>query len=320
VLRLQARLVATTIAAVLIVGVCAAAVSRPAPAPLAVTTDGRPTTRGFDIDGLIPRMVPSTAATTVPPVPATTPAFTTSSMAAAPRQAHTSTYPANGAVDASGKSLCPCDPRTGEPLGGAVQDKGFEVRVTDGAERPLAGLCVQTVHPSWFESDVPVLLTDADGRASINLGTSHRDPLLQLLVSDCRASAPRWEPKVEALTPGGYSHIVSVLTPTASISGTIVDQHGRPPNGGCAWVSPSKEDGWRSSRIDSLGRYQVGGLSAGYHQVMVNLDCVSPGTIRAGVYQGALDPLDSTSGLTEITLSSGESAVLSFAVFRPPNI
>lgn len=311
--RPLARPLAMAITLVLLSGLFAALAPRTS--SLRATTTGARSPMAAPMES---QTLTETPASTADEVPPSSPGQAATSTPVA--VAHPGPAASNAAVNASGGSLCPCDPRTGEPLGGAAQDKGFDVRVTDPLGNPLPGLCVQTVHPSWFDSDVPVLITDREGRASIDLGTAPKDPLLQLSITDCSAPVPHWEPKTEPMTPGSFSHITSVLVPAATITGTVVDQTRRPPAGGCVWVSPGPGGEWRSSRIALDGHYQVGGLTQGDHQILINLDCWPPQASRSGAHPAPLEPISSASGTTEVTLGRGQDARVDIAVYRPQNV
>ena len=116
----------------------------------------------------------------------------------------------------NGRSLCPCNPVTGEPLGGSVIDKGFEIVVTDSAGHPLGGICVtfDPLQPSFART----MDTDAAGRASLDLGTTG-PPFFGLMVADCHPPIARWAAQQIHPDPNGFNHLDVALVDTGAVSG-----------------------------------------------------------------------------------------------------
>jgi hypothetical protein len=299
VLRITPRLTAWALAGVLVGGVVAASVHGGGPRPVAVSTFAPPTSASS---------TRSSTTTAAPTTTTTAPPVTVSTL---PRRivATPDMYPANGAVDGNGKSICPCNPKTGEPLGGSVEVKGLEVHVTDTTGHPLPGICAEVL-PTSPGAPVPMLITDADGRAAVDLGPGGYS-LFSARISDCQVPVRRWTPRTVALDPNGINHVEIALVRTGSVSGTVTDQDGQPFAGGCVFGFDDDGDTIRYVSLDAAGHFAVGGVTAGTRSLYLQLTC-GPLQHRAVILQG-----DGSRSSTPVTLAPGGDVNVDFSVLRP---
>ena len=291
---------------VLIAGLVAAALRGDGPRPVTVSTASAVGVAGGTSTTVV---VPAPSTTVTSPSTTTTVAPATGRVTSStlPARIHStpSMYPANGAVDGKGRSLCPCNPVTGEPLGGSVIDKGFEIVVTDGAGHPLAGICVtfDPLQPSFARA----VDTDAAGRASLDLGTTG-PPMFGLMVADCHSPVPRWAPQQLHPDPNGFSHLDVALVDTGSVSGTVTDQYGQPFGGVC--VVWSDGDTRRYTPADAAGHYVVAGIPPGTAGFSATYTC-APDLGLPPL------PMATDSATPTVTVRPDQTTTLDFGVMRP---
>jgi len=187
-------------------------------------------------------------------------------------------------------------PKTGTvDLGRILLARGetVTVLVTDPAERPLAGVDLwvrvrdEVVDPAW--KDGPAAVTGADGKAVFQ-GLA---PGQKLEVDFCRTG---WTREFAGLTAGPEEAYEVTLSPTVHLTGTVVDQDGKPVADAEVWQrrngTPYLKEGEHPSfagkgcpgwdpATDSAGRFTLTHLTPGWYQIEVRQKGFVDKTLRA---------------------------------------
>jgi len=177
--------------------------------------------------------------------------------------------PKNGTVDL-GRILLP----RGETL---------TVQVIDPAEQPLAGVDLWVSTPDEMLDSAwrrPAAVTGADGTVIFQ----GLEPGQKLEVDFCRTG---WTREFAELTAGPEEAYEVLLTPTVHLTGTVVDQDGKPVAGAEVWPrrngTPYLKEGEEPSirgrgcadggggdpATDSAGRFSLTHLTPGWYQIEV---------------------------------------------------
>ncbi|MDQ1427489.1 MAG: Carboxypeptidase regulatory-like domain [Acidimicrobiaceae bacterium] len=130
--------------------------------------------------------------------------------------------------------ICPCNPITGEPLGGSGRP-GADItgHVTDYAGNPIPNICVEL---AYVTEPVANVKTDATGTWHYKFPGLGSHPMLWLTYSECPATNPGWAfPETfftnYAFNSGITFTIDAQVQHAAALKGVLVDGAGAPmPN------------------------------------------------------------------------------------------
>jgi hypothetical protein len=200
----------------------------------------------------------TTVATSVPvpvPVPPADPTEDAPTAAPLPRT--------SGADEVGGDGELPahCVPGTDDGQGGC-RHKPWTITgtVTDGAGRPLAGICVHTLDPGS-----PVAATTGpDGRYTVVIPHTHW-PVGYF--ADCTDDPFGWmERRADILReqPGETTVYDVAMTQFAGMRGRVVDVNGDPVAGACLGAGTT---------TGADGRFALGGVTPGEGTVTASYDC-----------------------------------------------
>jgi hypothetical protein len=127
--------------------------------------------------------------------------------------------------------ICPCNPITGEPLGGSGQP-GADItgHLTDYAGNPVPNICIEL---AYVTEPVANVKTDATGTWHYKFPGLGSHPMLWLTYSECPATNPGWDfPETfftnYALDSGMTFTIDAQVQHAAAVKGFLVNVAGAP--------------------------------------------------------------------------------------------
>jgi protocatechuate 3,4-dioxygenase beta subunit len=192
-------------------------------------------------------------------------------------------------------------------------DDGIEVKVTDSFGRPVAGAKVLATTTSWaLHLSIGPDLAGEDGVVSKTTTTDERGTALVAPLPpdtyDVVAFAPGYQTSAQPgvlLAAGRIVHLIFRMEPGSSISGTLLDETGKPLAGG--FVTGLHQPTWANSlTVESGpdGRFTLDGLREGRYMVIAGHE--DHGEVTA-------NPLMSPSGGNRIQLGGAGKVTLTVA-------
>jgi hypothetical protein len=152
--------------------------------------------------------------------------------------------------------MCPCNPTTGEPLGGSGQP-GADIygHVTGAGGKPVPNTCITM---AYVTDVVAQVRTDANGDWHYKFPGLGSHPMMWFTYTDCGGSTPGWAFPPTFFTMYAFNAGLTItidaqVQPAAAISGIAVDSVGRPLPGAEIKLS----DGYATHTIiaDAAGRF-----------------------------------------------------------------
>ena len=197
------------------------------------------------------------------------------------------------AVDLAGVEAAPPPPEPA-PLEAPRGEESLDVRVRDFEDLPVAGAAA-TLHPvpvferssyALQESAVPEPTGRIGGGATGADGTVRLDgvPAGTWILQVRAEGYARWAQSVTLPRGGGRPPVVVLLARGCSLPGTVSERGGGPLAGvevllrDPSWASGAPGFSHASARTDAGGRWRIGGVAPGIHEVCVRLPS---GTLRS---------------------------------------